>query len=246
MIFANIVLSNFFNRQFNARLMNVPSLLRFFPQFPLLSCLREAERAQLEAAAKWRTSRKNSLIYLADEPTDHLYFLVKGAVKLGVFLPDGRTMVRNIELPGAMFGESGLLGEARRGEYARSLNQPVDYFIVRIADFQEIMRQNFELTTGVLHFFGERLRRAERQRQALVNKDVRARIVDFIKENAALRQPQAGLERLSLHGLTQAEIANLVGASRQTVTAVLNELRKMNLINFSRNDISIRDRENLN
>lgn len=226
--------------------MNVPSMLRFFPQFPLLSCLREHERLQLEAIAQWRSVRKNSLIYLADEPADHLFFLVKGAVKLGIFLPDCRPLMRSIELPGAMFGESGLIGMPRHNEYARALNQSVDFFAVRVSDFQALMRDNFELTTAVLHFFGNRLRRAERQRQALVNKDVRSRIVDFIKENAALRHPQAGLERLSLHGLTQADIASLVGASRQTVTAVLNELRKMNLIQFSRNDISIRDRENLN
>jgi len=104
------------------------------------------------------------------------------------------------------------------------------------------MRNNFELTNAILKLFGDRLRRAELQQQALINKDVRARIVDFIKENAAQRHT----ERLSLNGLTQADIANLVGASRQTVTAVLNELRKTNVIAFSRRDISIQDRDKLN
>lgn len=201
---------------------------------------------QLSAVTQWRSSRKNDLIYLAEDSADHLCFLVKGAVKLGMQLPDGRMLMRGIELPGAVFGESGLIGETRRGEFARVLNQPVEYFIAGVSDFQDIMRQNFDLTRGVMALFGERLRRAERHRQALVNKDVRARIVDFIKENAVLRHPQAGIERLALHGLTQADIANLVGASRQTVTAVLNELRKNNLIHFNRSNISIRDREKLN
>jgi len=46
--------------------------------------------------------------------------------------------------------------------------------------------------------------------------------------------------------LTQQDIANLVGASRQTVTAVLNELKKSNLIYFNRNTILIRDMDKLN
>lgn len=226
--------------------MNVPSFLRFIPQFPLLASLTPAERSQLDAVARWRSVRKNTLIYLADDPAEHLFFLVKGAVKTGIILSDGRAMVRGIALPGTMFGESCLIGEYRRREFARTLNQSVDYFSIHISDFQAIMRQNFGLTNAILHFFGERLRRAERQQHALVNKDVRARIVDFIKENAATRHPQAGYERLALHGLTQADIANLVGASRQTVTAVLNELRKTNVIAFSRHDISIQDRDKLN
>ena len=48
------------------------------------------------------------------------------------------------------------------------------------------------------------------------------------------------------HSLTQQDIANLVGASRQTVAAILNELRKSNLIHFNRNTILIRDIDKLN
>lgn len=212
------------------------------PQFPLLHTLQPVEKAQLEAVAQWRSVRKNCLVYQPGDPTDHIYFLVKGAVKTGIVLHDGRTMIRNISLPGQLFGESGLLGESGRRDFARTLNQSADFFAVRVTDFQQLMRHNFELTNAILKLFGDRLRRAELQQQALINKDVRARIVDFIKENAAQRHT----ERLSLNGLTQADIANLVGASRQTVTAVLNELRKTNVIAFSRRDISIQDRDKLN
>lgn len=226
--------------------MNIPSFHTFFHHFPLLQHLTPAEREHLDAVAQWRQVRKNSAVYSVGDAADQIFFLIRGGVKTGITLPDGRSMSRSIELPGALFGEAGLIGDTRRGDFARSLNQPVEFFAVRVSDFQQLMQQNFDLTHAILTFFGDRLRRAERQRQALVNKDVRSRIVDFIKENAVLRHPQAGLERLSLHGLTQGDIAHLVGASRQTVTAVLNDLRKMNLIHFNRANISIRDRDNLN
>jgi CRP-like cAMP-binding protein len=67
-----------------------------------------------------------------------------------------------------------------------------------------------------------------------------------LKENADSRGRQVGLETMIKHSLTQQDIANLVGASRQTVAAILNELRKSNLIHFNRNTILIRDLEKLN
>jgi CRP-like cAMP-binding protein len=90
------------------------------------------------------------------------------------------------------------------------------------------------------------LRRAEKQCESLILKDVRTRIVEFLKENADSRGRQVGLETMIKHSLTQQDIANLVGASRQTVAAILNELRKSNLIHFNRNTILIRDLEKLN
>ena len=83
--------------------------------------------------------------------------------------------------------------------------------------------------------------KAENRLEGLIFKDARTRIVDFIKEYAETRGRQVGYERLFKHSLTQQDIANLTGTSRQTVTSVLNELRKSNLIYFNRNSILIRD-----
>jgi hypothetical protein len=77
-------------------------------------------------------------------------------------------------------------------------------------------------------------------------KDELQEIVEFLKETAGERGRQVGFETLLKHGLTQQDIANLVGASRQTVTAILNELKKSNLIHFNRNSILIRDMDKLN
>ena len=77
--------------------------------------------------------------------------------------------------------------------------------------------------------------------ESLIFKDARARIIDFLKESAETRGRKVGFEMLFKHCLTQQDIANLTGTSRQTVTSVLNDLRKDNLIYFNRNTILIRD-----
>ena len=76
-------------------------------------------------------------------------------------------------------------------------------------------------------------------------KDARERIIDFLKDNARINGRQVGLEMLIKHSLTQQDIANYTGTSRQTVTYVLNDLRRQNQIYFKRKSILIRDISNL-
>lgn len=215
-------------------------------RFPILSALTPDELRELALVAEPRTAYKHGYIYLADEPSDYICLLLQGTIKIGIYSPDGREIIKSILHPYTIFGELGLTGECRRSEFACAMNQEVKYCVVRMEDFRRIIQQNFELAQSIMLFLGERLRKAERQWESLILKDVRTRIVEFLKESAGARGRQVGYETLVKHGLTQQDIANLVGASRQTVTAILNELRKSNLIHFNRNSILIRDMDKLN
>lgn len=226
--------------------MDAPTLLSTLQRFPLLSSLPQPDLQRLAQMGELKTISKHSFIYLADEPSEYICLLAQGAVKIGIFSPDGREIIKSIQHPFTVFGELGLTGEQLRAEFASSMNQDVIYFRVKVVDFKDLMQHNFRLAQSVMLYLGERLRKAERQWESLILKDVRTRIVEFLKESAGERGRQVGYETLVKHGLTQQDIANLVGASRQTVTAILNELRKSNLIHFNRNSILIRDMDKLN
>jgi len=92
-----------------------------------------------------------------------------------------------------------------------------------------------------MNYVGGRLREVENRLEDLVFKDARDRIIDFIKESAEKRGRRVGFEMLFKHCLTQQDIANITGTSRQTVTSVLNELKRLDLIYFNRRSILIRD-----
>jgi CRP-like cAMP-binding protein len=100
---------------------------------------------------------------------------------------------------------------------------------------------NKELSFKVINFMGKRLERIENKLESFIFRNARSRIIDFLKENALERGRQVGYELFFKHNLTQQDIANLTGTSRQTVTSVLNELKKLNLIHFNRNGVLIRD-----
>jgi CRP-like cAMP-binding protein len=140
-----------------------------------------------------------------------------------------------------MFGELCLVGEQKRQDFARVMNEELHYFALKVEHFQLLMQANHQLCVNILQMIGKRLVNAECRLESLIFKDARTRIIEFLKESADKRGRRVGYEMLVKHSLTQQDIANLTGTSRQTVTSVLNDLRKSDLIYFNRKSILIRD-----
>ena len=219
--------------------------LDFFKQFPLFNVLNEEEMTQLTRAAKFRKVKKYDQIYQIGDASDEVLFLVKGIVKIGRHSDDGREVIKAILHPLAMFGELPLLGEKIRQDFAVTMNEEVHLYSIRVSDFQRMIATNHNLCIAIMNYVGNRLREVENRLEDLVFKDARARIIDFIKESAQKRGRRVGFEMLFKHCLTQQDIANITGTSRQTVTSVLNELKRSDLIYFNRRSILIRDMEKL-
>ncbi|MDX1667058.1 MAG: Crp/Fnr family transcriptional regulator [Saprospiraceae bacterium] len=221
--------------------MNKESKTSFVTQFPLFSVLSEEERSQLENMLVHEVKPKYSFLYMPDDPSDTVYFLAKGTVKIGTHSSDGKEIIKALMHPMAMFGELGLIGERTRQDFAQALKEDVHLYSLKVTDFKKLMRQNFDLCSHVMSLFGDRLMKAENKLESLIFKDARTRIIDFIKDSIEKRGRRIGYEMLLKHSLTHQDIANITCTSRQTVTLVLNELKKSDLIYFNRGKILVRD-----
>ncbi len=215
--------------------------MTFLAQFPLFSSLNGKERERLAEMMELKVKPRYSFIYLTDEPSDQLFFLAKGTVKIGTHSSDGKEVIKNLIHPLAMFGELGLIGETSRKEFAQALKKDVHLYAVKVDDFKSLMRNNFDLCNKVMMSFGDLLVKAENKLESLIFKDARTRIIDFIKDAINKRGRRVGYEMLLKHSLTHQDIANITCTSRQTVTLVLNELKKSDLIYFNRGKILVRD-----
>lgn len=225
--------------------MEMTNKQQLLGKLPVLAALTPTELEQLAAIAHYRRAPKFQFIFMPDEPADHVYVLGKGRVKTGTFSQDGREVIKEILQPETLFGDLALAGETKRSEFAQALHDEVDYLAIKVSDFQYLMQQNQRLVFACLQHLTQRLQRVEDRLAKLVLKDARERIIEFLVETAGKEGRRVGYETLLKHHLTQQDIANLTGTSRQTVTSVLNDLRKSNLIYFNRNSILIRDIEKL-
>lgn len=188
---------------------------------------------------------KDDFIYFSQEPSNHIYLIAEGRIKIGSYSDDGKEIIKAILQPGEIFGEMALVGEEKRRDFAQALDKGIKICQLAIEDMESLMRKNQELSFKITKLIGFRLRKAERKIESLVFKDARTRIVEFLKELGEERGQKVGFETLVKNFFTHQDIANLTATSRQTVTTVLNELRDQNQINFDRKRLLIRDLESL-
>ena len=210
-------------------------------QYPLFSTLTDAERETLLAASTQRPVKKHQYVFAEGDDARHVYFVAAGEVKLGNHGGDGREIIVSVLRPNAMFGQLALTGQRQRQSFAQSLTSDSVVYQLPLDTLRRLMQANFGLSQLVLQNMGQQLQLAQRRLTSVVSLDARTRIVDFLKECVGAHGRKVGLEYLIRHSLTHQDIANLTCTSRQTVTLVLNELRKTNQIYFNRGKILIRD-----
>lgn len=221
--------------------MNAEAKSSFIDLFPLFSVLSEEDKALLSDMMEYKVKPKYSFVYMPGDASENIYFLAKGTIKIGTHSSDGKEIIKSLIHPTAMFGELGLIGEHQYKDFAQALKQDVHLYQLKVCDMKKLMQRNFELCTAVMNLFGGRLVRAEDKLEALIFKDARTRIIEFIKDAVNKRGRRIGYEMLLKHSLTHQDIANITCTSRQTVTLVLNELKKSDLIYFNRGKILVRD-----
>lgn len=214
-------------------------------EFALFDHLSGTEKERLGEMMEKHTLARYQFVYRPGDASDTIFLLAQGTIKISTHNDEGKEVIKRLIHPEAIFGERGLVGETFRNETAQSLKNEVVFYTIKVRDFQQIMLTNPALSQEVLQLFGQRLIAAEDRLENLIFKDARGRIIDFLYEVVNKRGQQVGLETLLKHSLTHQDIANITCTSRQTVTLVLNELRKDNLIYFNRGRILVRDLQQL-
>lgn len=204
-----------------------------------------AEVETLERMAAIRKFDKKQYIFYPQEPSKTLFYLKSGRVKIGTHSQDGKEVIKSVVYPGQLFGELGLIGEERRADFAKCLNESVEVAIIHVDDIREWMNEDPALNVKIMTQIGNRLRKVERRLESLIFKSARARIVDLLKDMAEERGMKVGYEVLLRQFFSHREIAAMTGTSRQTVTKVLSDLKRTNLIHTDRKNILIRDLANL-
>ncbi|MCG8332818.1 MAG: Crp/Fnr family transcriptional regulator [Chitinophagales bacterium] len=221
--------------------MNAEAKFSFIDLFPLFSVLSSDDKAALADMMEYKVKPKYSFIYMPGDTSEYMYFLAKGTIKIGTHSSDGKEIIKSLIHPTAMFGELGLIGEEKRSDFAQALKEDVHLYALKVEDMKRLMRSNFDLCASIMNLFGGRLMKAENKLESLIFKDARTRIIEFIKDSVDKRGRRVGYEMLLKHSLTHQDIANITCTSRQTVTLVLNELKKSDLIYFNRGKILVRD-----
>jgi CRP/FNR family cyclic AMP-dependent transcriptional regulator len=183
-------------------------------------------------------------LFAEGEPGDRLYIIVSGKVKIGRRSPDGRENLLTIMGPSDMFGELSIFDPGPRTSSAttitevRAVSMDRDALRAWIADRPE----NAERLLRVL---ARRLRRTNSNLSDLIFTDVPGRVAKQLLHLAQKFGRQEGDALRVTHDMTQEEIAQLVGASRETVNKALGDFAHRGWIRLEGKSMLISDSERL-
>lgn len=218
--------------------------LWYLQNFNLFKEVDEQTLMEMAVKSHMSHSKKKEVIYFPEEPSDTIYFLKGGKIKLSRISPDGQTTTLALLGAGEIFGESAILGQ----ETHENIAEVVEDALICAIDkrvFQELLEKSNMLNRSVNTLIGDRIRSVESKIEDLVFKDAHERVVDFLARYVKTFGKQLVDIWEVRPFLTHQEIAELTATSRQTVNAILNELKSEGKIDFSRQYLRVPDLKDL-
>lgn len=213
-------------------------------EYDLFEGVEEQELDQVGKDSQPSVVPKRKYIFTPDEPSNAVYLLKKGRVRISRLSETGKQVTLVILEPGAVFGESAIFGDQPRKYYAEALD---DAYIctVRKSEFEQIASRNPMVSLRLAQIVEQRLEDAQEQLENLVFYDVQTRLARLLLKLADLhgeRVPDG--VRVGIR-LTHEDFASLIGSTRETTSKILNEFKAAGHIDVEKRFIILLDQKAL-
>lgn len=194
--------------------------------------LKELSPGELEALRREslvRSYGEGEMIFAPTLTPESVYLLASGLARIYRLSESGAETTFGYVMPGEVFGELAAFGSEPRESFAQAV-RPARVWRIPKRSFQRMLEGRASVLVAVTKQIGERLKRVESRVEHLVFRDVRSRVARMLLElTGDFGAREGDLLAIDLP-LTQAELATLVGSTRQSVNATLRQLEAEGLI----------------
>ncbi|MGZ5475986.1 MAG: Crp/Fnr family transcriptional regulator [Thermoanaerobaculia bacterium] len=200
-----------------------------FRKLSLFAELDDRELASIAGVARTRHYNKDDVIFHEDESGDVFCVIREGKVKITMISPEGKEIILSMMGPGDFFGEMALLDDEPRSATVVAL-EPLEVVTIWRTDFLEIMKDNFSITRKIMAELSRRVRRMSNRIESLATMDVYGRLARFFLDLATQQGNLLDNGYVAVIRPTHQAIANMIGTSRETVSRLIHELMRQNLL----------------
>jgi CRP/FNR family cyclic AMP-dependent transcriptional regulator len=205
---------------------------------PFFTLLSDRELDVIRAVASEKTYPKNAVVLTEGEMGDSLYMIQSGKVKVFIGDEEGREIILKILGPGAFFGEMSMIDKQPRSASVTTIEAST-FQVLTHAAFEKCVEQEPRIANMVMQMLAQRVREADRKIGTLALMDVYGRVASTLLELAVYTNGKLVVgEKLS-----QQDLANMVGASREMVNRILKDLTDRGFISIEAKAITIINRE---
>jgi len=199
--------------------MEPTRLDRVLEQIPIFADLPDTERSEIERCAVVRHFPRQTVVMMEGDQSDSLYVILEGRVK--VYLTDerGREIILNIKEAGDYFGELAAVGATPRAASVMTL-EATRLAVIPGTEFKNCLRRQPELAMELIQSMARHIGRLTEDVRDLALLDVYQRVTRLLMKLAVERDGKPVISPR----LSQQDIANHTGASREMVSRVMKEL----------------------
>ena len=218
--------------------------LKYLQKIPLFYGLAEEQLLEISSLLLERSYHKGRFIFMEGEPGEAIYILKSGLIKLTKRLEDGREHILHFVNAGEVFAEVVLFDG---GNYPATSEVQEDSVVgvLRNKDIERVISKNPVMAVEMLRIMSRRLRTAQEKVMNLALHDTARRLAfALIKmaEDHGIKKSKGIFINMSL---TNQELANLTGSSRETVNRMLNSFKRAGAIDVDRQQIVVLDKAKL-
>ena len=203
---------------------------------PLFASFPQDQLRVLATTVMRKSAPRSNTIMAGGDPTDSLYIVLSGRLKVMMSDSDGKEVILSILGPGEFFGEMGLIDDEPRSASVVTI-EPCELLQLAKRDFNKCLAENFEMAMAVMRGLVRRLREADRKIGSLALLDVYGRVARLLLDMAETVDG----EKLVTKRLPKQDIAKMIGASREMVSRVMKDLQMGGYIEMRGSNIVLRD-----
>jgi CRP-like cAMP-binding protein len=170
------------------------------------------------------------MIFSRGDPGREIYLVLDGKIRLSILSSDGRELSFAHAGPGSIFGEIATLDGGERTAGATAISR-VQAMALPQKAMLELIENNPKVATAAIRFLCSRLRETDQRLEAIALHRIEVRLARLVLSALKLQSPNAEGEAVPLDlGMSQGELALLIGASRPKVNIALTMLQDMGAI----------------
>ncbi len=208
----------------------------FLATVPLFSGIDRTELQRFADMTRERFYPRGSVILFENDPGDSLFVVRQGRVKVVLIGEDGREVILGVLGVSDHFGELSLIDDRPRSAHVIAMDDS-HLLVLRREDFRKRVEASPAVAWALLGELSRRLRRADEKIGGLVLLDVPGRIARLLLDLA----DESGGSTIEKR-LTHQTIAQMIGASRETVSRAMKDFQEANWVTIERRRITLADR----
>jgi CRP/FNR family transcriptional regulator, cyclic AMP receptor protein len=190
------------------------------------------------------TCQTGGLVTSPDEDDERLYIVKRGRVRLYRLTPDGKQLTLDILDKGRVVGRMSWLGQELNDVYAEAIEDAVICSFTP-DELRRLIDRFPSIGLNMIRYLSDRLAASEREREVMAFRSVEQRLVARLLELAdRFGQPADSGMAIDAR-LTQQELADMIGTSRETLATTVSSLRERGVLEMENQRVVIRDIERL-